>query len=184
MSSLTTISQPEAVSVLVVDSTKMSTQLLADALRRDHRFLVCSAIDSASDVVASLAQQKPHVVLIGDCIAGEAGKGFLVAQQMRMSHPDVRTVLMLDSSSRELVVEAFRAGVKGVFCRASSLKELSKCILAVHAGQVWANTQELGFLLEALAESVSPAVTDAKGTPLLSARARCGAAALRRPHQS
>lgn len=156
--------------VLVADNTKMSTQLLADALRRDHRFCVCGAAESAADAVAAVTRERPHVVLISDAVAGEPGKGFAVAQQMRVSHPDVRTVLMLDSSSQELVVEAFRAGAKGVFCRASSLKELSKCILAVNAGQVWANTQELGFLLEALAESVSPAVTDAQGTPLLSAR--------------
>ncbi|HEV8524983.1 MAG TPA: LuxR C-terminal-related transcriptional regulator [Terriglobales bacterium] len=170
MSSINTNSPTQAVRVLVADSTKMSTQLLADALRRDHRFCICGAAESAADVVVAVTRERPHVVLTSDGIAGESGSGFLVAQQMRASHPDVRTVLMLDSSSRELVVEAFRAGANGVFCRASSLKELSKCILAVHAGQVWANTQELGFLLEALADSVSPAVTDANGTPLLSAR--------------
>jgi DNA-binding NarL/FixJ family response regulator len=60
-------------------------------------------------------------------------------------------------------VEAFRSGAHGVFSRTESPKLLAKCICSVHQGQVWANSAELRFLLEALCES-EPAGTIEPGT--------------------
>jgi hypothetical protein len=37
------------------------------------------------------------------------------------------------------VVNAFRDGARGVFYRSHSLKSLSKCVQAVHQGQIWAS---------------------------------------------
>jgi two-component system nitrate/nitrite response regulator NarL len=62
--------------------------------------------------------------------------------------------MLLDRSERSAAVEAFRAGASGIFCRSESLKFLPRCISSVHAGQVWANSTELKFLLDALAEAV------------------------------
>jgi DNA-binding NarL/FixJ family response regulator len=78
--------------------------------------------------------------------------------------------MLLDSSERSQVVEAFRAGARGVFSRSESLKSLAKCILCVNQGQIWANSKELKFLLEALGEALPLRVIDARGTELLSRR--------------
>jgi DNA-binding NarL/FixJ family response regulator len=55
---------------------------------------------------------------------------------------------------RNTVVEAFRAGAHGVFCRADSFQALCKCIYCVHQGQVWASSTELQFVVDALVEPV------------------------------
>jgi len=78
--------------------------------------------------------------------------------------------MLLDTSERSQVVEAFRAGARGVFARSESLKSLAKCISCVSQGQIWANTKELRFLLEALGEALPLRVIDARGTELLSRR--------------
>src|SRR5205823_4972984 len=64
---------------------------------------------------------------------------------------DVNTVIMLDELDRRTVVEAFRSGARGVFCRADSFPSLCKCIECVHDGQVWGNSEQLRFVADALA---------------------------------
>jgi DNA-binding NarL/FixJ family response regulator len=60
--------------------------------------------------------------------------------------------MLLERSERESVVQAFRAGCNGVFCHTQSVKDLAKCLDRVHGGQIWANSQELTFVLNALRE--------------------------------
>jgi DNA-binding CsgD family transcriptional regulator len=74
-------------------------------------------------------------------------------RQLRTIRTETRAVVLLDVREREQVIEAFRAGAKGAFCRADSMKSLFKCIRCVHSGQIWATSDELRFVLEALAES-------------------------------
>ncbi len=75
--------------------------------------------------------------------------------------------MLLASRERELVVDAFRCAAHGVIFRD---EPLSKCIHAVHRGQVWAISEHLGYLLEALARMKPMNLQDARGANLLSKR--------------
>lgn len=78
--------------------------------------------------------------------------------------------MLLDASERTPVIEAFRCGARGVFCRTEPLKLLAKSIRCVHEGQIWASSAELQFVLEAMAEPVTMSFINASGESLLSAR--------------
>jgi len=160
----------EMIRVLAADSTRMNSQLLAAALERDKRFQVLEPISDAQQILATVAREKPAVVVISVDLDDDRSKGFQVARELRTLHPETRIVLLLDSSDRAQVVEAFRAGACGVFCRSESLKSLAKCIFCVSQGQIWANSRELGYLLEALGEALPLRAIDAQGTALLSRR--------------
>jgi DNA-binding NarL/FixJ family response regulator len=83
----------------------------------------------------------------------------------------MRLVLLIDGSEPEVVVQAFRAGARGVFARSEShFERLCKCILRVHEGQIWAKTQQLEFIVNALAQAPSLRVVDANGANLLTKR--------------
>jgi two-component system, NarL family, nitrate/nitrite response regulator NarL len=60
-------------------------------------------------------------------------------------------VVLLELRDPDLVVQSFRLGARGVFSKDLSMKVLTKCINCVQGGQIWANTQELGFVLDSLA---------------------------------
>ncbi len=160
----------EVVRVLAVDSTRMNSQLLASALERDKRFQVLDSAPDARTIMASVAKEKPAVVLISAEIDGNPRKGFEMAREIHALSPETGIVLLLDSSERANVVEAFRTGARGVFSRSDSLKSLAKCIQCVSQGQVWANSNELRYLLEALGEALPLRVIDARGAELLSRR--------------
>jgi DNA-binding NarL/FixJ family response regulator len=111
------------------------------------------------------------VVLISVLLENDPKLGFQVARQLRAAHPATRLVMLLDRSERSSAVDAFRAGASGILCRSESLKFLPRCISCVHAGQVWANSRELRYLLDALSESMSARGTaNASDASILSKR--------------
>lgn len=160
----------EVVRVLAADSNRMNSQLLATALERDKRFRMVEAAPDARGIIAAVMKEKPSVVVIGAEIDGSARKGFELVRELRGIRPETRAVMLIDSSERSQVVEAFRAGARGVFSRSESLKLLAKCICCVHQGQVWASSKELRYLLDALGDALPLRVIDAKGAELLSRR--------------
>lgn len=160
----------EVIRVLAADSNRMNSQLLASALERDKRFRVLDAGPDARTIIATVLREKPSVIVIGAEIDGNSRKGFEVVRELRGLRPETRVVMLLDSSERSQVIEAFRAGARGVFSRNESLKLLAKCIYCVHQGQIWANSKELRYLLDALGEALPLRVIDAKGAELLSRR--------------
>jgi DNA-binding NarL/FixJ family response regulator len=160
----------EVIRVLAADSTRMNSQLLAAALERDKRFQVLDPAGDSRSIIAAVVKDKPAVVIISAELDDNSRKGFEVARDLHAASPETHVVMLIDSSERSAVVEAFRAGARGVFCRSESLKSLAKCIACVHQGQIWANSKELHYLLEALGEALPLKVMDARGTVLLSRR--------------
>jgi DNA-binding NarL/FixJ family response regulator len=159
----------QSIRILVAENTLMSAQLLADALGRFRRLEVAGFVCNSAATLKEVTVAHPHVAVIGATLDNEPLGGLAVSTQLRSSHPDIRSVMLLDGSQRDVVIEAFRAGARGVFCRDQPIKVLCKCIQSVCEGQVWANSTELGFVLEALHTAPSRLVNRNFGT-LLSKR--------------
>jgi two-component system, NarL family, nitrate/nitrite response regulator NarL len=161
----------EKIRVLAADSTRMSSQLLAQALAQNSYFHVTGIDPKPASILAAVADEKPHVVLMSS-VLNDAITGFDLIRQVCATRAETRVVMLMDTSKRSAVVQAFRAGAHGVFSRTESPKLLAKCISSVHQGQVWANSAELRFLLEALCESESASTIEASTSAILSKRER------------
>ncbi len=156
------------IRLLVADQTRIHTQLLADALRRDGALEV---ISSDSDELLERADvQNIDVLLLSSDLNDQASLGFDVLRKVRASHPDIRAVMFLNSSKPESVTEAFRSGARGVITRQDSIETLIKCLRRVHQGQVWANSQQMSLVIEALRGSHSPLAISAQSLEHLSKR--------------
>lgn len=140
---------PDKLRVLAADSTSMSTQLLVEALARNEQLQVIEAPSNDDEIIQLVNREKPHIVLLSSKL-GQNGQAFELIKAVRSQPPGPRVIVMLDRSEPATVVQAFRAGAHGIFCRTEPFRLLSKCIECVHAGQVWASSSELHFLLEAL----------------------------------
>jgi two-component system nitrate/nitrite response regulator NarL len=130
----------------------MSTQLLVDALARDPQFQMIESPSGAAAILSSVKREKPHVALISAKLGANGQGAYELVREIRAQLPGTRVIVLLDSSERSAVIEAFRAGAQGVFCRTEPFRLLAKCIQCVHMGQVWASSSELHFVLEALAQ--------------------------------
>ena len=67
---------------------------------------------------------------------------------VRRANPETRILVAMGSMDRELVIEAFRFGADGVFCRNGPFDLLCKSVDALAQGQIWANATELRYVLE------------------------------------
>jgi two-component system nitrate/nitrite response regulator NarL len=160
----------QAIRVLVADDTRIHTQLLADALRRDPQLEVISPPAQSSDFVAAVKLHRVNVVVLSSNLDEEPLRGFELLRELRAANPDLFAVMLLDSSKKETVLQAFRAGARGIFSRHDSVEILSKCIRSVYEGQIWANSEQLSFAVEALASSPVVRAVDSNGLSLLSKR--------------
>jgi len=161
---------PTKIRALVVDSSVIHTQLLADALRRDELLEVTSC-DSKAVIEVALGQAI-DVLVISSTLDEQNNRGFDMLRELRISRPDLRAVVLLDSSKPEMVLDAFRAGARGVFSRFESIETLSKCIRCVRDGQIWANSEEISVALQGLASAPAVHALDSNGLKLLSKRER------------
>ncbi len=168
---MTVPESPQSVKVLAVDSTRMNSQLLASALEREQCFDVMTQGQGDELPLATLVSSgRPNVVLISAELDGDPMRGFELARQIHTLGAQSRVIMLLDRSERQVVIESFRAGARGVFCRSESLALLAKCVRRVSQGQVWANSQEIKYLLEALGEAMPMRVINPHGAASLSRR--------------
>jgi DNA-binding NarL/FixJ family response regulator len=127
----------------------MGSQLIAEALKhRRNNFEVRAFAEESSQAFRQLKDYEPHVAVISADLRDGPFKGFSVLDQMRTSNAKAAAIMLLNSDERELVIDAFRSGARGIFCRGQSLEVLPKCIRTVYQGQIWANNNQLEFLLE------------------------------------
>jgi len=136
------------VRVLVADATVMACELLTCVLSRASQMQVVGwEIDSAA-AIATATRIKTDVALISSNLQDGPGKGLSLASQLRTKRPDIRTVILLDRADRQSTIDAFRAGARGVMSRGAGLAALPRCVHRVSQGQVWASSDELGYLLD------------------------------------
>ncbi len=170
---MTTANMPSSQSqirVLVTDSTRMGSQLLADAMQRDSQFEIVAVCASGEETMNALQTAQPHVAVVGMNLDEQPMKGLEICRQARAHFPECKTILLIESSKKESVLSAFGAGARGVFCRAEDIDTLRKCIRVVNTGQIWANHIEMRYVLEAFADAAPTRLTDSRGTVLLSKR--------------
>lgn len=163
----------ERIRVLVAESSHLSSQLLETALQKHRRKFQVQALSSGSaGALHELQKSKPQVAVISAELPDGRLAGFQVLQKMQDSQSKTAAVMLLNSEDRDLVVDAFRAGARGVFARTQSLDELPKCICAVHQGLVWLNNQQVQFLLEQVMRFRPLQSVKAGGMALLTRRER------------
>ena len=136
-------------SVLVTEASKMYCDLLSMAfLAVPDRFQVVATAFTAADILAHMREHRPSVAIISDNLADGPLTGLRILPEVRKANPETRILLAMSSSDRELVIEAFRFGADGVFCRNSPFDMLCKSVDALAKGQIWANSKELRYVME------------------------------------
>jgi len=165
------VATSQRITVLVADANLMACRLLAGLLDRQRDFEVVACTSDQESLLRTARQTSVEVALI----AAEWGDGRLTGlammQKMREANPDCAMVLLLDEASPHLIVEAMRAGARGVFFRSEfESAALCKCVRRVYEGQIWLKSKDVKHLADALAQPRCLQVLDAGGVNLLTNR--------------
>jgi DNA-binding NarL/FixJ family response regulator len=147
----------------------LDCQLLAGSLGR-HHVRVSGWAFTSGDVISGLAAHRPDVALISTGLQDGPYAGIAVALEIRTNQPELRMVLLLDSSSPDLVLSAFRSGAVGVFSRHQSSTELRKCIHSVLEGKPWVSHADIMCLIEAVRKIPAKGIINSNGVSMLTNR--------------
>lgn len=160
----------KTIRLLVADNTRMYTQLLAGALSHDPQLKVVAWTSNGQDTTQATKEHAVDILVLGCNLDEQPLGGIALLRELKAIRPAMKAIVLLDSSKRETVLEAFRAGARGLFSRHESLETLCKCVHQVHAGQIWANSEQMSYAVEALASAPQVRAVDANGLELLSKR--------------
>jgi two-component system nitrate/nitrite response regulator NarL len=156
--------------IVVAGNTRIHAELLAEAVQRDRTIQVVGCASSSREVFEIAARSSFDVAVISSHLDEQPDRGFEVLRKLRSAHPGLQAIMLLDSAKSQSVVNAFRAGAKGVFSKNSPLTGLSKCIRCVQEGQIWASPEELGLALDTLTTTPAIQALDGQGISLLTKR--------------
>jgi two-component system, NarL family, nitrate/nitrite response regulator NarL len=155
---------------MVADSSRIHTQLLSEALQRDPELDVVAWNADPRGLLAAALAGDVNVVAVSSALDGHPARGLETLHELRTARPSIRSVVLLDSRKPEAILDAFRAGARGVFNRDSSIEMFCKCIRSVHQGQIWADSADVALVIEALASAPRMRLPAADGLNLLSKR--------------
>jgi two-component system, NarL family, nitrate/nitrite response regulator NarL len=155
---------------MVADSSRIHTQLLSEALQRDPELDVVTWNADPRGLLAAALAGDVNVLAVSSALDGHPARGLDTLRELRAACPGIRAVVLLDSRKPESILDAFRAGARGVFNRDSSIEMFCKCIRSVHQGQIWAESADVALVIEALASAPRMRLPTADGLNLLSKR--------------
>ncbi|MGC2474605.1 MAG: response regulator transcription factor [Candidatus Sulfotelmatobacter sp.] len=161
----------EGIRVLIADSSRMQSQLLITALRRHPDFHITACEMETVSILRSVTEKYPHVALLSINSTVNVGETVITLRRFHLSHPEIPKVILVESVDRDLIISAFRSGARGIFSIAdASLRLLCKCLVRVAAGQIWATTEQLNYLIDLISEVPSLRVLNSNGKRLLTPR--------------
>jgi DNA-binding NarL/FixJ family response regulator len=159
------------IGVIVADSNQMQCQLLVGALRRRPDFRVTSCLLDTEAVLHAVVSSEAQVAILNPESPRNGGPDMTIVRRLHLAYPEVAKIILLDSYDRDDVINSFRSGARGLFCFSQSpFRLLCKCIQSVHRGQIWANSEQLQFLIEGLSQVPSLRMVNSRGIRLLTPR--------------
>jgi DNA-binding NarL/FixJ family response regulator len=166
-----TSSPVTTIAVLIADSNRMQAQLLTSALRRRSEFKISTCAIDIGSILLAVAAMPAKVVVLSLNHSVSIANQMASMRRVHLSHPAIAKVLLVESYDRDLVVSAFRSGARGIFCISDThFRLLCRCIQRVASGPIWANTQQMTFLLDLISEVPSLRVINSAGHQLLTPR--------------
>ena len=160
----------KCIKVMVYEATEMAGQLLCHELERSPYGFEVAGYSTSSIAEPNSPVYSADIALISADLHEGPNSGFKLLQDIRQSTDRVRCVMLLDRFNRDVVVGAFSSGALGICSRRESCETLCKCLDRVHHGQIWANSEQLRYVLEALWAGARVRLTDARGNVLLTKR--------------
>lgn len=157
--------------MLVADSNQLQCQLLVGALRRRPELEVTSCILDSDVILHAIESLRVQVAVLNADNPRDGWPDMTIVRRLHMARPEVAKIILLDTYDRDVVVHAFRSGARGLFCFSHHpFRMLCKCIQCVCQGQIWANSEQIQYLVEALSQVPSLHMVNSRGIRLLTPR--------------
>src|ERR1700732_2156850 len=93
---------PETPTIVVVDASKMGSQLLADMIQRHKDLRVLGSATTHSEAISGISKLCPDIVVISSRLQDGAFTGVQVLRELRALQTRPRVIMLLDDDQSEL----------------------------------------------------------------------------------
>jgi len=160
--------QDRVFKVLIVDRDSMTSDLLVLALSSDQRYAAASV--PGPRLMGAVSKGEVGLVIIGAELNAGGGSGLQLAGMLHRAQPATKILILLDEISGDAVLNAFRTGARGVFCRRQPMTEFLHCVEHVRKGLIWAGREESDHLLKAVKSIPKANPVSDNDLPMLTSR--------------
>jgi DNA-binding NarL/FixJ family response regulator len=101
-----------AINVVLAGSSPMQLQLLTSALRRRPEFNVVSCAFDPDVLLHNIQTASPHVLVFAANASAGSWEDMALLRRLHVAYPKTAQILLVESVNRDLVVNAFRSGVR------------------------------------------------------------------------
>jgi len=139
------------VRVLVVDDQRVVREGLASLLGLISGIEVLGTAADGEEAIAAVEQLRPEVVLMD--LRMPRCDGVEATRRLRLSHPDVKVVVLTTYADDRSVLDALRAGARGFLTKDAGAEEIRDAIAAVRRGEAAIDPVVQHHLVDAVARS-------------------------------
>jgi DNA-binding NarL/FixJ family response regulator len=153
--------------VVIYDVAVLQCELLAKGLTTLSSGFDTVCVNDSESLFRCLSSASNWIVIISD--VNPHSDSLAIARNLYKLFPGIIFIVMIQAGRQDRMIEAFKAGAKGVISSDTTLPQLAKCISHVAQGEVWAGRHDLSAVLDVLVGSTTQ-VVDADGKKLLTPR--------------
>jgi DNA-binding NarL/FixJ family response regulator len=129
------------IQLLIGSRDHVLAQSIRNGLELEDPTGIASEISPLHDLSARAAMLKPDVALIE--VEQDTENSWNALGRVRCLSPRTHTLMMCDSCTQAVVLEAIKQGASGCLCRSAESWLLAKAVHSVHAGETWFGRTEL-----------------------------------------
>ncbi|OBZ10133.1 MULTISPECIES: response regulator transcription factor [Bacillales] len=155
------------IKLLLADDHAMVRRGLQVFLSTQTDIKLIGEAATGQETLEQVTALQPDVVLMDINMPGMSG--IEATKQIKLTHPDVKVIILTSFSDQEHALPAIRAGAKGYLLKDIEPEDLVRAIINVHNGKVELHPDVAGQLMSQYAEADSPRSAD-QGISELTAR--------------
>lgn len=125
------------IKILIADDQELIRQSLMIILDNVPDFEVVDCVADGIEVMASVRQEKPDVILMD--IRMPKMDGVVCTQRIKELYPEIKIIILTTFDDDEYVFNALKFGASGYLLKGISMKELSEAIRKVYNGTAMIN---------------------------------------------
>ncbi|HET9087446.1 MAG TPA: response regulator transcription factor [Acidobacteriaceae bacterium] len=162
---------PSLISTVIFDAPGITSDLLLRAFSKQPEYRVMGCCKSSKEAIRLITQTQPDTVIISVFEREGSLAALQMLEELALIGSPARAVVLSANPTNDEVVSYFRAQARGVLSGTTAdFALLCKCLTCVHAGQIWATSEQLVCLVRSLSEPKLLRVLNTRGLPVLSSR--------------
>ncbi len=138
------------IKVLIADDQELMRQSLKMILGGVEDFEVTDAVSNGTDVIRSIRENKPDVILMD--VRMPKMDGVVCTKIIKENEPDIKIIILTTFDDDEYVFNAIKNGASGYLLKGVSFEELIEAIRKVHSGMAIMNDDITNKVLKLFSE--------------------------------